>query len=482
MKFKLISIYLVTLLVINIGVTLFFQFYPMRSNIDANLKELDHYLKEQKYSGNILVAHKGEVIFEKGFGFQNHEKAIENTNETAFLLGSITKQFTAAAILKLQEQQKLALTDKIATFLPDYPNGDQITIHQLLTHTSGLPEYLDHIKSDSQIGKAWTTDQIVAAMLDKPAKSEPGSKFEYNNYGYVMLGAIIEAVTGGKYENYIKNHLLKPIGMDQTDFGYNAVKQSEQAVGYLNAEYKVAPYVDPSFAHAGGALTSTIGDLYKWDRALAGNKLLSEESKELMFQSYTSDSLLPNQAYGYGHYIVSEGEKSYHPGFIHGFSSNIYRDTTNDFLIIALSNMDSSFLPVIPAFLHDFSEQLDTSYIGYLTGAVLYLLMGWNVYILVKWLKGLQARKNVIGSGRWYRIIFQTGFLQLLALALLVVPFLPGLSLDLLSSQRLLLVAAPFWGTVVNLVMNLFVLFSIAAIQPFIRKVDAQKALVKKEI
>jgi CubicO group peptidase (beta-lactamase class C family) len=469
MKVKIvITIYLSFLLLINLGSTAYFQIFNSFSNIDANLEELDHYLKEQKFNGNILVGHKGEILFENSYGFQDYENGIRNQPETAFLIGSGSKQFTAAAILKLEEQQKLNIKDTIHQYLPQVPNGEQITIHQLMTHTSGLPDYLNYLEKSTKVGLEWTTNQIIEEMANKPTKDAPGKSFNYNNYGYVLLGAVIESITGENYETYIQTELLTPSEMSQTGFGY-IPSQSETAIGYMDDKYEVARYVHPSFAHAGGALSSTTRDLYKWHQALASEKLLSNKSKEKMFQSHTEKSLLPGQSYGYGNYIVKEGEKMYHPGFIDGFSSNIYRDTKNDLVIIVLSNMDSSFLPAIPAFLNDFSEQVQNSYIGYLGLTFLILLMAWATYILIKWLRGFQNGSLILAQVKWYRIVFQTSLLQLIAVALAIIPFVPALTVDLISSNHLLFVAAPIWGLAVNLIIVLFVLASIGAIQPFMK-------------
>lgn len=473
MKKTLMITFLALLLIVNIGLTGFLQ-WPLSPNIQANVKELDQYLNEQEFNGSVLVGYKGKIVFEKGYGYQDKEAGIKNSTDTAFLLGSITKQFTATAILQLQEKGKLEITDTLDHYYRDYPNSENITIQQLLTHQAGISEYLDFYEEDD-FGKEYTVDQLFEKVKVAPVKNEPGTKFEYNNSGYNLLGGIIEKVSGQSYEDYLQEHIFQPAGMEQSAFGFDDAKQPERAVGYLNKEFDKAPFVHPSFAYAGGAISSTLGDLFLWDRALAGDKILSQNSKREMFRSHTKETLMPNQAYGYGMYIVEEGKSMYHPGFIHGFSSNIFRSTENDLVIIGLSNQGDSLHSMLSAILYDFSENIEHSYIGYLVKALLFVLLAVNAYVLGRWIVGLDHSKRALQSARWYRIAFQTVLLGLISLALLIIPFAPSFAHELFSSQRLLFMAAPIWKTVVNLVVVLSTLTAIGAIQPFIKK---EKAII----
>ncbi|WP_066314473.1 serine hydrolase [Bacillus sp. FJAT-29814] len=471
MKKTLTITILALLLIVNIGVTGFFQ-WPLQPNIKANVKELDQYLTEQKFNGSVLVGYQGEIIFEKGYGYQDKENGVKNTEDTAFLVGSITKQFTAAAILQLQEQGKLRVSDTLDHYFPDYPNSENITIQQLLTHQAGLPEYLG-LYEEADYGKEFTVDQLLEKIRVASVKSQPGKKFQYNNTGYNLLGGIIEKVSGQSYENYLNEHIFKPAGMKQSAFGFDADKQPERAVGYLNEDFEKAPFIHPSFAYAGGAISSTLGDLFLWDRALAGDKILSEKSKQDMFQSHTNETLMPNQAYGYGMYIVEEGKSMYHPGFIDGFSSNIFRNTENDLVIIGLSNKGDSMHSMLPAILYDFSENLEQSWNGYSAKILLYLLLAVNVFVLVRWIVCLDQGKRTLKPARWYQVAFQTVLLGFISLVLLVIPFAPNFAHELFSSQRLMFVAVPIWKTAVNLVVVISTLAIIGAIQPFIKKEKA---------
>lgn len=469
MKRNVLLYYMIFLLLVSTVATAFYQFKPY-SNMKSNLKELDDYLVKQNFSGSVLVGYQGEILFEKSYGYQDQQNNIKNSSETAYLTGSITKQFTAAAILQLQEQGKLNVEDTIDKYYPDYPNGENITIHQLLTHTAGLPEYLDIYEKDELVSNEYTVDQIITETSKLAPKSKPGENFEYNNTDYFMLGGIIEKVSEQSFEEYVQQHIFEPAGMDTAAFGYDPTRQSQMAVGYMNDEFEIAPYVHPTLSYGGGAFSASALDLYRWDQALYGEQILSAKSKEMMFTSYTSESLLPNQAYGYGQYIVKKNTIMYHPGFITGFSSNMYRETDKELVIIALSNTDSGLIPMIPALLNDFSKNIQHSYIGYGILAALALSFIFIVYTLLKWIRGFKQGTVTIQRARWFRIVFQTIPLQLVGLLFIAVPFLPGFFHELFSSTKLLLVAAPVWGTIVNLLILLFVLFSIAGIQPFIQK------------
>lgn len=474
---KLLSLYIVFLLVISIGATAFYQM-RLFSTTERNLEELDEFLKEQNFSGSVLVGYKGDIVFEESYGFQDKKNNIKNTSETAYLTGSITKQFTAASILQLQEKGKLDVTDTVDKFYPNYPNGENITIHQLLTHTAGLPEYLDIFEKDELVSKIYSVDEVMEGVQKLEPKSKPGEKFEYNNTDYFMLGGIIEKVSGESFEDYVYQNIFEPAGMVSSAFGYDSKRQLQIATGYMNEKFEIAPYVHPTLSYGGGAFSSTVLDLYKWDRALYGDKILTNDSKKLMFTSHTEESLMPGQSYGYGQYVVKEDTTTFHPGFITGFSSNIYRDTEKEIVVIALSNTDSGLLPMIPAMLKDFSERIEGSYIGFCVLALLYLVFAFIIYTLFKWTKGMKQGTISFKHAKWYRITFQTVLLQLLGLIFLVIPLLPGFAHEMFSSQRLLLVVAPLWGSIVNLSVLLFVLLSIAAIQPFVQKIYKEGVIV----
>ncbi len=306
------------------------------------------------FNGSVLVADNGKVIFEKGYGYADHEWQVPNTVDTKFELGSITKQFTAALILQLNEEGKLKLEDKVTDILPWYPaeNGSRITIHQLLTHTSGIPNYTDFPDFvEKRAFETMTPRELVNAFSEKPLDFEPGFQFSYSNSGYVVLGVVIEQVTGKSYEEVLKQKILKPIGMDNS--GYTNLQKitSKRAHGYENRFnlYSNAAYLNMSLPYSAGALYSTVEDLYKWDQALYGDKILSSESKQKMFTGYIKYF---RGKYGYGWDIGKEAiddkgdSTTYigHGGSIFGFSSLIVRLPERKQLIVFMNNTGNASL------------------------------------------------------------------------------------------------------------------------------------------
>ncbi len=313
---------------------------------------MTEYVNLGMFNGSVLVADDGKVIFEKGYGYADMEWEVPNTVDTKFELGSITKQFTAALILKLVEEGKLKLDDKVSDILPWYPaeNGSRITIHQLLTHTSGIPNYTDFPDFVAKrAAEKMTPEELVSTFSEKPLDFEPGSQFKYSNSGYVVLGAVIEQVTGKSYKDVLEEKILKPLGM--TNSGYIDLEKitPKRARGYSNqfSHYSNAAYLDMSLPFSAGALYSTVEDLYKWDQALYGDKVLSDKSKEKMFTGYVKDF---RGKYGYGWDVGKEAvddkgdSTAYisHGGSIFGFSSFIVRLPEHKQLVVLLNNTDSA--------------------------------------------------------------------------------------------------------------------------------------------
>ncbi|MCK7490937.1 MAG: beta-lactamase family protein [Comamonadaceae bacterium] len=229
-----------------------------------------------RFSGSVLVARGGQIVLRKGYGMANYELSVPNGPETKFRLGSITKQFTAMAILQLESQGKLAVSDTVETVFPGFPNGGRITIRHLLTHTSGLPnmtEFPDYAKTMALPSTALET---VGRFKDLPLDFEPGERLSYSNSGYVLLGAIIEKVAGRSYEEFVRENIFRPLGMDDTGYDHPDAILKNRASGYEFADDRLANarYIDMTIPHAAGGLTSTVDDLYKWDRALYTDKLL----------------------------------------------------------------------------------------------------------------------------------------------------------------------------------------------------------------
>ena len=245
------------------------------AKIDELLKRFNEF---GQFNGTVLVAENGRVIFKKGYGYANLEWKIPNDIDTKFRLASVTKQFTAAVILRLVDQGKIKLDGKLTDYLPDYrkDTGDRVTIHQLLNHTSGIPSYTDQpgfFQNDSRDN--YTVADFVKKFASGDLQFEPGSKFAYNNSAYFILGAIIEKVTGKSYADAMKEHIFAPLGMNNSGYDLASPIIPKRATGYQRGGngYVNAPYLDMWLPYAAGSLYSTVEDLYLWDQALYGDKV-----------------------------------------------------------------------------------------------------------------------------------------------------------------------------------------------------------------
>lgn len=306
--------------------------------VESFSDKVDVYLNKLKFNGTVLLAKKGNILFRQGYGMANLQKKSPNTPNNIFQIGSVTKQFTALAIMQLQEQGKLNVKDPIQTYLPDYPHGDKITIHHLLTHTSGIPNYTDFPDFLETIGQQVTVEQNLDKFKDKPLDFEPGSMSQYSNSGYIVLGAIIERVSKQTYENYIYEHIFKPLGMNDSGFRDGDVADKQFAVGYTKGldTPSETPFVDTSNTYSAGAIYSTIDDLYKWDRSLYTEQLIKKITAEAMFTPF-------KDLYAYGWGVVDEGRKIYaHTGRIPGFVAYLKHYMLDDMTVIVLSNNDSA--------------------------------------------------------------------------------------------------------------------------------------------
>ncbi len=307
-------------------------------------QKIDNYLQplldEDLISGSVLIARGDQVLISKGFGLANREYQIPCTAHTRYRLASVSKQFTAAAILILQEKGNLSVNDHLSKYLPDFPNGDKITLHHLLNHTSGVVNY-SRLKDHYRI---WTMPHTLQQVIDRfknePLSFEPGSKWEYSNSGYVLLTAVIEKVSGLTYEEFIKQFIFDPLDMNESGVDSHTEVIPNRATGHYNHGEGIiqAPYLDIGFTSGAGSLYSSIGDLYKWHQALQGTEFLTENSKEQMFTPGLSD-------YGYGWFIRFNVGKTLieHPGGINGFLTSIKYFIEDDIIIITLFNYVSTF-------------------------------------------------------------------------------------------------------------------------------------------
>src|SRR6187397_28117 len=321
----------------------YFSFAQQGDKLDTLMSA---YAKLHKFNGSVLVAKNGVVLLNKGYGYRNATDKVANNEQTIFQLGSVTKQFTSAVILKLQEEKKLSVSDKVSNYFPGYPKGDSITIEHLLTHTSGIYNYTNDANfMSNEVTKPANREKIMALFKDKPFDFSPGTSWNYSNSGYSLLGYIIEAVTKKPYEQAVRKYIFTPLGMTHSGFDFTHLKSKEKATGYfkLNDKENVpAPIVDSTVSYSAGAIYSTTSDLYLWHKALEQNKVLSKEQQE---KAYTP----VKNRYGYGWSIDSvEGKRRVsHGGGIHGFVTNISRVPEDDICIVLLSNTSDAAISAI---------------------------------------------------------------------------------------------------------------------------------------
>src|SRR5271170_1807320 len=239
------------------------------------------YVTDKTFMGSVLVARGDQVLLSRGYGSANLEWNIPDAPNTKFRLGSLTKQFTAASILLLEERGKLKTGDLVKKYIPDAPAAwDKITIFNLLTHTSGIPNFTSFSDYPSHEPFAATPEQVVAWFRDKPLDSQPGEKWSYSNSGYVLLGDLIEKISGDSYEKFLQENVLTPLGMKDTGYDSNSAIIPRRAAGYApSANGPVnAGYINMTVPLSAGALYSTTHDLLIWEQGLFGGKLLSAGS------------------------------------------------------------------------------------------------------------------------------------------------------------------------------------------------------------
>ncbi|RPI61430.1 MAG: class A beta-lactamase-related serine hydrolase, partial [Lysobacterales bacterium] len=245
---------------------------------------------DKTFMGAVLVARGDEVILSKGYGFANLEWSIPNTPSTKFRLGSVTKQFTAAAILLLADRGKLALDDPVKKHWPDAPAAwDAITIFHLLTHTSGIPNFTNDAElMRTQRVMPSTPEKTLGHVRDKPLDFAPGERMSYSNSGYVLLGLLVERVGGQSYADFVRDNIFEPLGMNDSGYDVSAAIIPNRASGYASG-MRNAPYVDMTVPHGAGALYSTTEDLLRWTQGLFGARLLSAASLEKMITPFKND-------------------------------------------------------------------------------------------------------------------------------------------------------------------------------------------------
>ncbi|HJS51291.1 MAG TPA: serine hydrolase [Pyrinomonadaceae bacterium] len=296
--------------------------------------------KIDRFSGTVLVAKDGKPIFSKGYGMANKEWDIPNSPQTAFRLGSITKQFTSAAIMLLQERGKLNTADPVCKYVAECPaTWEPITIRHLLTHTSGIANYTDSPDFAKKAILPISVNDLLADYKSKPLDFAPGEKFNYSNSGYHLLGVIVEKASGQSYKDFLQENIFTPLGLKDTGYDSHQNIIKRRAAGYKrNGDGFVnAAYMDMLIPYAAGALYSTTEDLLKWEQALYTEKLLTKKSLDEMFTPLKG-------TYAYGWNVGKRGNRRSisHGGGIYGFATQLARFPDDKVTVVVLSNVEGA--------------------------------------------------------------------------------------------------------------------------------------------
>ena len=298
------------------------------------------YVSLGDFSGAILVAERGQVLFSGGFGMADFELGVPNDPSTRFMIGSVSKQFTAAGVLLLEVEGRLKVNDPLSKFVPDYPRGDEISLHHLLTHTSGVPDiYTLDAYATLRYADPSLAD-IVALFRDEPLDFDPGSQYSYSNSGYVLLAYIVELVSGSNYAAFVRDRIFRPLGMNDSGALEDRGIVPGLATGYDpvgQTNLRRAIQVAPALVTGAGSIYSTTEDLLRWDRALYTTALLPDSSRAKMMTDYGS-------RYGYGVSVFERfGEPVIeHDGRLPGYACDFARYLDSKTVVIVLANIQSA--------------------------------------------------------------------------------------------------------------------------------------------
>jgi CubicO group peptidase (beta-lactamase class C family) len=299
----------------------------------------------RSFMGVVLVARGADVLFAKAYGMANLEWSVPHTLTTKIPIGSNSKQFTAAAILLLEERGKLRVTDSIKSHFPDAPAAwDAITFHHLLSHTSGMTPGTPPGPAGAQPARP---EKTIERFRNLPLQSAPGTRYSYSNAGYQLLAYLIERTSGQRYEDFLRENIFEPLGMKESGSAAHAPIIPSLASGYDRGPGGAilhAPFLDLSNGMGAGSLYSTVGDLHRWVRALFGGKLLSPASLAKMTTPVSATPQAPGYEGGYGYGVVArtsaEGRREfYHGGSVPGFSSILSYYPESQVTIAVLNNL-----------------------------------------------------------------------------------------------------------------------------------------------
>ena len=291
-----------------------------------------------EFTGAVLVARDGEVLLDRGYGFANREWSVPNDGDTKFRLGSVTKQFTAVAIMLLNERGLVDLDAPVKTYLQDAPDAwDGVTVRHLLTHTAGVPNFTDFDDYGASKTLPATMDSLIGRFRDRPLDFQPGEGWSYSNSGYILLTAIVEKASGKSYAEFVAETLFQPLGMADSGYDSHAAVLPRRASGYAPTARGIvnADYIDMSIPQGAGALYSTTRDLLKWEQGLFGGRLLTPASLALL------TTPVRNQ-YAFGLAVTQAGGNTTiaHSGGIEGFNTHMAWDPDRRMTVIVLGNLN----------------------------------------------------------------------------------------------------------------------------------------------
>jgi CubicO group peptidase (beta-lactamase class C family) len=314
----------------------------------TNLTALVDKIYSSKYRANdpgcvVLIARGGKVIYRKAFGMANLELKVAMAPENVFRIASLTKQFTAVAILQLHERGLLNIDDDIKKYIPDFPSADKITIANLASHTSGIQNIYEAIVPKGITQKSSTPAELVEVIKSFPSDFKPGTSYHYSNSGYMLLGYIIEKVSGKSYEQYITDNIFKPLKMDHAYYDHLATVVPGRVSGYSlsAAGFTNASFLDQSFPYAAGALMMSVDDMYKWNKGLYAYTIIKKETLEKAFTPFTlTDGHKSTYSFGWGISSFMGSPSRQHSGGIEGFSTFAMYLPQEDVFAVAFSNLE----------------------------------------------------------------------------------------------------------------------------------------------
>ena len=318
---------------------------------------LDGLIKTDDPGMAVLVAQDGKILFEKGYGLADRKHHVPITPHTIFCIGSITKQFTASAILKLQEEGKLSVTNKLSKYIPDFPHGDEVTLRELLNHTSGIHSYTEKPDFLSRATNATTAAAIIEEMKKDPYDFDPGTKWRYDNAGYRLLSYIVERVSGQSYGDFLRGNFFQPLGMTNTGVYRAHSGLPHEALGYSLGTngFRRPLNGDMSWWDGAGSLYSTVEDLYRWNEGIFSGRVVDTASLQAAFTPVKEHEEQVNldSGYGFGWEVRrARGLREiWHNGSLDGFCSTLLRVPAEKLTVAILANAEPGRTNAVPELL-----------------------------------------------------------------------------------------------------------------------------------